>query len=305
MAGVPVRPLPEHIEWPTVWIAAAIYAGFGLLTWFYEALPWWLVLPLGGYVVAWHGSLQHEAVHGHPTPWAAVNEAFVLPSLWLWLPFRVYRESHLAHHEADLTDPLGDPESYYVTPDAWSRLGPARRALLWAHNSLAGRLVLGPPLSASRVIVNKARRLARGDLSHGVAWILHLAGCALVLVWVLWVCRVPLVEYLVFFVYPGISLTLLRSFLEHQASPEAPERTVIVESGPVLSLMFLNNNLHVVHHDEPGTAWFRLPARYRKRRRELLAGNGGYLFRGYSKIAARYLLRPKERPVHPLRAAQA
>lgn len=305
MASEPDWALPARIEWPTVCVAVAIYAGFGLLTWFYEALPWWLVVPLGGYVVAWHGSLQHEAVHGHPTPWPAVNEASVLPSLWLWLPFRIYRESHLAHHSSDLTDPLGDPESFYVTPDGWSRLGRVGRALLWAHNSLAGRLVLGPPLAAWRLLADEARRLARGDSSHGVAWVLHLGGSALVLVWALWVCRVPLFEYLAFFVYPGVSLTLLRSFLEHRASPEPPARTVVVESSPVLSLMFLNNNLHVVHHDEPGTAWYRLPARYRERRSELLARNGGYLYRGYAQIAARYLLRAKEHPAHPLRAAQA
>jgi fatty acid desaturase len=303
MADVRNERRQSRVEWPTLWVAAAIYAGFGLLTWFYGALPWWLVLPLGGYLVAWHGSLQHEVVHGHPTPWAAVNEALVFPSLWLWLPFRIYREIHLAHHEAELTDPLSDPESFYVTPRHWSRLGPAHRALLWANNSLAGRLVLGPPLCAWQVVTAQARRLLHGDVGHVPAWLLHLAGCASVLIWVLWVCGVPLVDYLVFFVYPGISLTLLRSFLEHQASPEAAKRTVIVEAGPVVSLMFLNNNLHVVHHDAPGAPWFRLPARYREARTDLLARNGGYLYRGYAEIALRYLFRPKERPVHPLLAA--
>ena len=72
--------------------------------------------------------------------------------------------------------------------------------------------------------------------------------------------------------------------------------------GP-LSLMFLNNNLHALHHAEPGLAWYRLPARYRARRQELLAGNGGYRYGGYLEIAARYLVKPKEHPRHPLQAS--
>jgi fatty acid desaturase len=63
--------------------------------------------------------------------------------------------------------------------------------------------------------------------------------------------------------------------------------------------MFLNNNLHMLHHAEPGLAWYRLPARYRAERARLLAANGGYLMRGYAEVFARYLLWPKERPVHP------
>ena len=298
--------LPRRIEWPTLFVAAATYGGFGFLTWHYAALPWWAVLPCAAFVVCLHGSLQHEAVHGHPTPWAAVNEALVFPSLWLWMPFRTYRDLHLAHHNDEiLTDPLDDPESYYMTPEAWARQGPLARALLWAHNTLAGRLLLGPFWSVYALFRDEVLRLARGDRSQLPAWALHLVGCGLVLVWVVGVCGIPIGEYLLLFAYPGLSLTLLRSFLEHQARPEAAERSVLIEAGPVMSLVFLNNNLHALHHAEPGLAWFRLPARYRERRQELLTGNGGYRFSGYGEIAARYLLRPKEHPMHPIAHAPA
>ena len=301
MPQTPQSPLPDRVEWPTLLVAAVVYAGFGLLIWYYAVLPWWLVLPLGGFLVALHGSLQHEAVHGHPTPWAWVNELVVFPSLWLWLPFRLYRESHLTHHiDALLTDPIEDPESYYVTPERWARLGTLGRGGLWLHNTLTGRLLLGPASCTWRVIADETGRLVRGDARNARAWLLHLAGSALVLIWTLWVCGMPLLDYLVFFAYPGISLTLLRSFLEHQASEEVGERSAIVEAGPVMSLLFLNNNLHALHHAEPGTAWYDLPARYRARRDELLARNGGYRYGGYAEIVLRYLVRPKENPRHPL-----
>lgn len=299
--AVPPRgPLPSAIEWPTLLVAAAIYGGFGLVTWFHASLPWWVLLPLGAYLVAWHGSLQHEVTHGHPTPSPLANELLVLPSLWLWLPFRLYRDSHLAHHnDAQLTDPALDPESYYVDAAAWAAAGPLERAFLRAHNTLAGRILLGPARCLWLFFKGELRRLAGGDFSHATAWALHIVGVALVLVWVLAVCDLPLWQYLLLFVYPGIGLTLVRSFLEHQARPEVSERSVIVEAGPLMSLLFLNNNLHLVHHDKPGLPWYRIPAFYRQRRALFLASNGGYYFKGYREVARKYLFRAKEQPLHP------
>jgi fatty acid desaturase len=291
---------PARVEWPTVLLAVAVYLAFGLLTWAYETLPWWLLLALGSYAIGLHGSLQHEATHGHPTPWPWLNEALVFPSLWLWMPYRIYRQSHLLHHRDEvLTDPLADPESFYMTPEAWARSGRLRRALAWVHNTLLGRLLLGPAVCVLRLYGSAAARIAGGDISDLGAWLMHLASVALVLVWVIGVCGIPLSGYLIYFAYPGTALTLMRSFLEHQAREMPGERSVVVEAGPILSLLYLNNNLHALHHAEPGLGWYRLPARYRVRREALLAGNGGYRFRGYLEIAARYLLRPKEPPVHP------
>ena len=56
----------DTVDLPTLALAGATYIGFGLVTWFHHALPWWVIMPLGGYFVALHGSLQHEAVHGYP-----------------------------------------------------------------------------------------------------------------------------------------------------------------------------------------------------------------------------------------------
>ena len=86
------------VEWPTLLVAAVIYGGYGLLTFTYHSLPWWLLLPAGGFLLAWHGSLQHEVVHGHPTRWRWLNRALVFPSLWPWMPFEVYADTHLRHH---------------------------------------------------------------------------------------------------------------------------------------------------------------------------------------------------------------
>src|SRR4051794_40020078 len=118
-ASVAARGSASHvprIEWPTVALAVGIYGAFLLTTWYSALLPWWLMLPLGAVITAFHGSLQHEVIHGHPTRLRWLNDALGKPVLWLWLPYEIYRELHLRHHRNDiLTDPLADPESYYVT----------------------------------------------------------------------------------------------------------------------------------------------------------------------------------------------
>src|SRR3546814_18097727 len=104
------------------------------------------------------------------------------------------------------------------------------RAFLHAHNTLAGRLLLGPARCLWLFYKGEIARLLRGDTRHAAAWGLHAAGVALVLLWVIAVCGLPLGQYLLLFVYPGIALSLVRSFPEHQAPPEARERTVIVRN---------------------------------------------------------------------------
>ena len=46
----------------------------------------------------------------------------------------------------------------------------------------------------------------------------------------------------------------------------------------------------------PGTP---LPAVYRADRDNIVAQNGGYVFAGYLDVARRYLLKPKDSPIHP------
>src|SRR3546814_16228054 len=85
--------------------------------------------------------------------------------------------------------------------------------------------------SASRCLgrfyKGESARLLRGETRHAAAWALHAAGVARVLLWVIAVCGLPLWQYLLLFVYPGIALSLVRSFLEHQARPEVSERSEI------------------------------------------------------------------------------
>ena len=73
----------------------------------------------------------------------------------------------------------------------------------------------------------------------------------------------------------------------------------IVEGGMAMAALYLNNNLHALHHARMDLPWYALPKAYRLNRDAVLAANGGYRFDGYGQVIRRYLLWPKDSPVHP------
>ncbi len=294
---IPGRPA---IDWPTMGVAALTYASFLVLTWNYTWLAWWIIWPLGAITVTLQGSLQHEATHGYPTKWEWVNSWIVGWALWLWLPYLDYRNTHRIHHiDSRLTDPRLDPESNYLTPEMIDRMSPAHLLLRKAIATLGGRMILGPAYFAFLAWQRGMKGIVAGDPAAIKAWSWHLAASALVLYWAIGVCGIPLWAYVLFFAYPGTSLTVLRSFAEHRAIEDAEQRTVMCEAGWFWSALFLNNNLHKAHHDAPGLVWHQRPAKYRRERDRLLALNGGYRFPGYGVQFARYFFRAKEPLRHP------
>lgn len=132
------------------------------------------------------------------------------------------------------------------------------------------------------------------------AWARHLVGVAMVLAWTWGACGINPLVYLAAAALPAAGLISVRTYYEHRAAETPARRTAVVEAGPFWSLLFLNNNLHSVHHDNPGLPWHRLPEAYRARRAEVLARNGGYRAEGYRQVFARYAFRPREPLAHPL-----
>ncbi len=287
------------IEWPTIGVMAAVYAILGLITWNHATLPWWMILPLGAYCAGLHSSLQHEVLHGHPTRHRRLNEALVFVTPTLWLPFQRYRETHLTHHkDLHLTDPVKDPESYYLLPESWARLDGPTRLLYVFNHTLFGRMLVGPAIGIFRFWTDELEQVFKGDSGKGKAWAWFAASCAITLLWVVGVCGMPFWQYYVLIAYPGISLALVRSYCEHQAAEDINHRTIVVEASLFWSLLFLNNNLHVAHHDKPSIAWYKLPAYYKAERDALIIKNNGYRMT-YAEIFRRYFFKPKEPVPHP------
>jgi len=286
-------------EWPT-WLAlAGCYLAWAGSMAAYGIVGFVAFVPMA-IAVALHSSLQHEVLHGHPTRSAALNEALVWLPLGLYIPYRRFRDQHLCHHhDIRLTDPYDDPESFYKAEGDYLRLGPVMRALLAFNATFAGRMLIGPALALAGFWRADFRLALGGDREVRNAWAHHATGLVLV-VPVIWAMGVPLWLYMLFAAYPGISLIMIRSFIEHRADPDPKRRTAVVEAGRFFRLLFLNNNLHRVHHESPGAAWYRLPAMYRAERERYLSDNGGYLVHGYREVVRRWLVSPREPVVHPL-----
>jgi fatty acid desaturase len=290
--------ISAKIEWPTWLLLVIVYSAWISLTFYWDSIPGWLLWLIGGYTIALHSSLQHEALHGHPTTSKRINIALVWPPLTLWLPVELYVKNHLRHHQADLTDPEHDPESFFVTRDKWQKLARWQQRILIFNNTFLGRMLLGPWLTVGGQYRQEFARLLSGDSQHLGILLRHVVSVAVVLYWVIAVCQIPLWIYLLAFAWPGTSMMLIRSFIEHRYDPDEKHRSVLVDGCPITRLLFLNNNYHWVHHD-PGLAWYRIPAVVRRERDEVLRNNGDYWYTGYLTIAWRFLLKPWTHPVYP------
>ncbi len=297
------------LEWQTLTLMVVCYAVWLISTASFETVAVnfgyfsavLMLFSITAIASAFHTSLQHEVVHGHPTPWPVVNEALIFPSLIFVYPFRRYRELHLKHHiDANLTDPYEDPESYYWPECDKSRLSRFTHFLLGLNNTFIGRMTLGTPLGLFGFYRTELIRLRRDEPGVRKAWILHLVGSVPVYYWITVVSGIPFWLYVLVVIYPGVSWILVRSFAEHQAAVSIGGRTAIVEANPFFGLLFLNNNLHMVHHAHPQAPWYDLPAMYQERKQHYLAANESYLFTGYWNIVRQFAFRKKQPVFHPI-----
>nr|HMQ58518.1 fatty acid desaturase [Rhizobiaceae bacterium] len=236
---------------------------------------------------------------GHPTRIGWLNELFVSLPLPLATPPRRFKALHLRHHcDERLTDPYDDPESYYLAEKDWNALSAPMRALLTANNTLLGRMILGPALMVFGFWRAEMKLVWANVKGLRDAWVRHAIGLAALVLIVTQGFGIPLWQYMLA-AYGGLSLIAIRTFCEHRWAEDPKGRTIIVERAPLLSLLFLNNNLHLVHHTFPNVAWYRLPALLDARRDEWKTMNGGYVFASYREIFARWALKAKEPVTHP------
>ncbi|MEL6198374.1 MAG: fatty acid desaturase [Pseudomonadota bacterium] len=286
------------VEWPTLTLIIAVHGAWIALTLAAATLGWLVIAPLA-VVIALHSSLQHEVAHGHPLRSRRLSEALVWLPLGLAIPYERFRDTHLAHHRDErLTDPHDDPESNYFHPAVWSRLPWALRGVLAANNTLAGRILLGPAIGMACFLWSEAKAAWAGEGTVRRAWAMHAAGLAVLIVW-LAVAATPWWVMLAG-AYGGLSILRIRTFLEHRAHEKTAGRSVVIERGGVLGFLFLNNNLHALHHAAPRVAWYRLPALWRVRRGAILKRNRGYRFDSYAEVFQRFFLRAKDPVAHPL-----
>ncbi len=288
-----------RIEWPTLALIGLCYAVWALALFWLPTISLFLAVILAILAIALHSSLQHEVTHGHPFGERRLGEMLVFPTLNLSIPYIRFRDTHLEHHmDATLTDPYEDPESNYLDPAVWQRLPRWVQAILNINNTLFGRIMIGPAVGQVAFMHSEWRLICAGNGHVARAWIGHVLVAGLT-VWVVLQSQMPLWAYLIA-CYFGLSILKIRTFLEHQAHERARGRTVIIEDRGILAFLFLNNNLHVVHHMHPKLPWYRLPQIYFNNREKYLSRNDGYRYANYAEIFRRHFFRAKDPVPHPI-----
>ena len=288
-----------RVEWPTLFLIAACYGAIVVSITYLTDLSMVLGVVATGVSLTLYSSLQHEVLHGHPTGLQNLNDSFVFPSFFLFVPYQRFRDTHLAHHQdARLTDPYDDPESNYLDPAVWDELPVFIQRVLIFNNTLVGRVIVGALIGTAVFLANEWKLVRQRDADVRKAWALHLIG----LIPVVWLVSIAPMTAWGFLAanYIAMSLLRIRTYLEHQAHEKSRARSVIIESRGPLSFLFLNNNFHAVHHMHPKIAWYRLPKTYQDNKERYLKMNEGYVYRCYLHVAMKHLLSVKDAVAHPL-----
>jgi fatty acid desaturase len=289
---------PTGVEWPTIAVAAGVYGGTALVVAFHSVLGPIVTVVLLALFGCWFLSLQHECLHGHPFFSRKLNYLLAWPPLSLWLPFGVYRESHLTHHRnALLTEPGIDPESNYFKGSVWAGLLPAQRMVFQANQTLLGRMAFRPVQGMWRtaLVIPQELRSARWRQT----WLAHVVGSLTLLVLLRQYAHLPLWQYLLGFVYGGASLAAIRAYAEHQWVGGTKARSATVHASMFWRVLFLNNNYHYAHHLRPSLSWFKVPELSARVQGDVLSAEGAGFYSGYGEVFQRFLLRPVIPMVHP------
>ena len=285
-------------EWRTIAVIVAIYGLTVLTVLRHEVLAPWLTIPVLSVLGAWHLSMQHETIHGHPFRHVWLNDLIGSIPVTLWIPYFSFKKDHIEHHQSDLTHPGLDNESYYVSPEAWASAGKLRKAAYWANRTILFRMFVWTIVSTVTYLWSKIRLMLRGDKQTWFAMSTHVAGLVVVVYFVRSVAEMPLWQFALGTTYGGRILNAIRPFPEHKYQSDTEVRTAMVMAGPFMSLLMLNNNLHVAHHEEPGVAWYEVPNMSARVDAVERAREAGLLYEGgYAEVFRKFSFKPMGAPL--------
>jgi fatty acid desaturase len=291
------RVLKEAGEWRTLAVVIAVYGLTVLTVLRYDVLTPWLAVPMLAVLGAWHLSMQHEVLHGHPFKNQFINDAIGGIPVTLWIPYLAFKKDHYEHHLSDLTNPALDNESYYVSQEQWDKAGRIRRAAWTANRTILFRMFVWTIVSTITYVLSVLKRAVRGEKGDRLAVALHVVGLVFV-VYLVSLSSMPLWQFALGTTYGGRILNAIRPFPEHKYQSGVETRTAMIMAGRFMSLLMLNNNLHVAHHDEPGVPWYRYDTLMQRVNAVQRARDAGVLYEGgYAEVFRRFSFTPVDSPV--------
>jgi fatty acid desaturase len=289
--------LRERAEWRTLLVVVSVYGLTVLTVLRYEVLTPWLAIPMLAVLGAWHLSMQHEVLHGHPFKNQFLNDAIGGIPVTLWIPYLAFKKDHHEHHLSDLTNPALDNESYYVSQEQWDKAGRIRRAAWTANRTILFRMFVWTIVSTITYVLSVLKRAVRNEKSDRLAVALHVLALRS------WCtsfrcqpCRCGSLRLGT--LYGGRILNAIRPFPEHKYQSGVETRTAMIMAGRFMSLLMLNNNLHVAHHDEPGVPWYGYDKLMQRVNAVERAREAGLLYEGgYAEVFRKFSFKPVDSPV--------
>ena len=289
--------LHEAGEWKTLGVIVAVYGLTVLTVMRYDVLTPWLAIPMLAVLGAWHLSMQHELLHGHPFRNQFINDAIGSIPVTLWNPYLAFKKDHHEHHKSDLTNPELDNESYYVSQQQWDNAGPIRRAAWTANRTILFRMFVWTIVSTISYVTLVLKRAARNEQGDRLAVVLHVIGVVAV-VYLVSLSSMPLWQFALGTVYGGRILNAIRPFPEHKYQNGVETKTAMIMAGPFMSLLMLNNNLHIAHHDDPKIPWYRVNELSKRVNAVERAREAGVLYEGgYAEVFRKFSFTPVDSPV--------
>ena len=289
--------LHEAGEWKTLGVIVAVYGLTVLTVVRYDVLTPWLAIPMLAVLGAWHLSMQHELLHGHPFRNQFINDAIGIIPVTLSIPYLAFKKDHHEHHKSDLTNPELDNESFYVTQEQWDNAGPIRRAAWTANRTILFRMFVWTIVSTISYVMLVLKRAARNEQGDRLAVVLHVIGVVAV-VYLVSLSSMPLWQFALGTVYGGRILNEIRPFPEHKYQNGVETKTAMIMAGPFMSLLMLNNNLHIAHHDDPKIPWYRVNELSKRVNAVERAREAGVLYEGgYAEVFRKFSFTPVDSPV--------
>jgi fatty acid desaturase len=289
--------LHEAGEWKTLGVIVAVYGLTVLTVVRYDVLTPWLAIPMLAVLGAWHLSMQHEVLHGHPFKSQFINDAIGSIPVTLWMPYFAFKKDHHEHHKSDLTNPELDNESFYVTQEQWDNAGTIRRAAWTANRTILFRMFVWTIVSTISYVTLVLKRAVRNEQGDRLAVLLHVIG-VVVVVYLVSLSSMPLWQFALGTVYGGRILNAIRPFPEHKYQNGVETKTAMIMAGPFMSLLMLNNNLHIAHHDDPKIPWYRVNELSKRVNAVERAREAGVLYEGgYAEVFRKFSFTPVDSPV--------
>lgn len=272
-AGLRVDTLPIPASLNMTIAAGAIAVAIGCL-WLAAHAPHWLMIVLAAFVFSFAAntifSLLHECVHGNFSPRPRVNEAAgVLFAAFFPTAFTIQRISHFGHHRRNRTD-LELYDYYLPHQSRWLKtywIYCLLTGFYWAIIPVAGFVYLVCPFAfRSRAFQSgPAKWWGFGEFVRDIAaqpvarvWPEALFTFALqAALW--WSLELNAIAWLACYWAFGVNWSSLQ-YTDHAWSPrDVHEGAWNLRFWPVTQAIFLNYNLHLVHHRQPEIPWLHLP----------------------------------------------